>query len=170
MYCAVPMLAWYADEPEIRDEIQKVFDEELMRKDHRIAFIGQNNAWFNFLWAAHKKLGPDSDGPAFEPVEDGVCMLRQFDPSQSSKDLDSYLTHEHYCYGRLHKEDSDPESHSSGEFAMEVYERCPATFLWWGNPYQRQRCSANARVIRQPSGYLLHYWMGRFYGFISADM
>jgi hypothetical protein len=168
MYCAVPMLAWYADDSEIRDEIQRVFDKELMRKDHPISFIGQHNAWFDFLWAAHKKLGPDSDGPAYEPVEDGLCMLRQFDPSQSGKDLDSFLTHDHYCYGRLHKEDN-PESSSSSEFAMEIYERCPATFVWWGNPYRRHRCSANPRVLRPPTGYLLPYWMGRYYGFITDD-
>jgi hypothetical protein len=26
------------------------------------------------------------------------------------------------------------------------------------------------RAIDQPAGYLLPYWMGRFYGFIPADL
>jgi hypothetical protein len=169
MYCAVPMLAWYADEPEIRDEVQRVFDTELMRKDHRIAAITQHNAWYDFLWAAHKKLGPDSDGPAFDAVEDGVCMLRQFHATESGKELDTFATHEHYCWGRLHKDDQNPEDHSNAEFALEVFERCPSTFLWWKNPYTRRRCNEAPRVIRQPGDYLLPYWMGRYYGFVPAD-
>jgi hypothetical protein len=38
----------------------------------------QNNAFFDFIYAAGKALGPTSDGPAHEAVKNGVCMLRQF--------------------------------------------------------------------------------------------
>ena len=58
----------------------------------------------------------------------------------------------------------------SGEFAKEVYERCTDGFLWWGDPYGLGGCTEDPGSVRQPSGYLLPYWMGRYYGFIGAEL
>jgi len=49
-------------------------------------------------------------------------------------------------------------------------DRCPGTFMWWGDPYSLSTCTADARQIYQPSSYLLPYWMGRFYGFIGESL
>jgi hypothetical protein len=51
-----------------------------------------------------------------------------------------------------------------------VAERCPRKFLWWANPYDLDGCTANPRRIEPPTDYLLAYWMGRYYGFISEGM
>jgi monoamine oxidase len=53
------------------------------------------------------------------------------------------------------------------EFPREAYERCAATFVWWGDPYSLGVCTANPQDVRQPAGYTLPYWMGRYYGFIG---
>ena len=170
MFCAVPLLPWFEPDPAVRALASAAFDAELMRPDHRIAAYKQGNAWWNFLWGAHKALGPDSDGPALEIVEDGICSLKQFPASQAGRDIDNFVDHDHYCFGRLHKEESGPEHNSLAEDPIPVDERCPRTFLWWANPYNRRRCSANDAEIQQPGDYLLPYWMGRYYGFIPEDL
>jgi hypothetical protein len=122
----------------------------------------QNNAFFDFMWAAQKTLGPESDGPAFEAVENGVCMLRQFPASQAERDVTLPSRYQPYCKNRF---DADV-----AEFPRQVAERCTGTFVWWGDPYGLGTCTRNARQINAPTAYLLAYWMGRYYGFITPEL
>jgi hypothetical protein len=48
-------------------------------------------------------------------------------------------------------------------------ERCMGTFVWWGSPYDIDDCTEDKRNIQPPADYLLPYWMGRYYGFISES-
>ena len=52
---------------------------------------------------------------------------------------------------------------------FDIADRCAATFAYWGNPYERSACTDWISLVHQPGGYLLPYWMGRYYGFIDAD-
>ena len=67
-----------------------------------------------------------------------------------------------YCTNRFH----DPE----GEHPRSAAERCAATFAWWGDPYSLEACDDDPRYVAPPTGYLLPYWMGRYYGFIGPSM
>jgi len=42
--------------------------------------------------------------------------------------------------------------------------------MWWGNPYYPGDCTANPLTVVSPADYLVTYWMGRYYGFITEDM
>jgi hypothetical protein len=156
-------LIWYEQDPRRRALIQRSFDEDVVRaEDQPRAIIRQNNAFFDFMWAAQKALGPASDGPAFEAVENGVCMLRQFRASQAAAEItldpERFAPH---CKDRFDRDVSDTPRTPA--------DRCSSTFVWWGDPYSLSSCAGNDREIRQPAGYLLPYWMGRFYGFVAAD-
>ena len=133
-----------------------------MRADSPRALIGQHNAWYNVMWASMKRLGPDSDGPAHQAVEDLVCSLRQFPASKARPTLDPGATYPHYCDGRL--------GGSQTEHPIPVAERCPSRFLWWGSPYGRSGCQAAPEQLKQPADYLLAYWMGRYFGFIPEAL
>ena len=65
-------------------------------------------------------------------VEDGVCQLRQFPASKHTPKRDAAALAPHACDDRfglsLAREPFGPA------------DRCPATFLFWGNPYSRGRC------------------------------
>lgn len=156
------ILLQYEFDPAAREVLQSKLDRELMRADNSKALIGQGNPWFNFMWAVSKKLGPDSDGPAFQAVEEGICTLKQFPALKSPRTRNNNETYEHFCDGRL---DS-----SLTEFPVAMGDRCLKTFQWWANPYQRNECVRNDRHFLAPGDYLLAYWMGRYYGFISEGM
>lgn len=157
-------LLWFEREAAVREKVQASFDLDVMRTPGQPrAIIGQHNALFDFMWAAGKRLGPGSDGPAFDAVEDGICMLRQFRASQAEVDITlDPERHQPYCKNRF---GSDVSQHP-----RESWERCAATFVWWGDPYSLGTCTANRRQINPPSGYLLPYWMGRYYGFIGPEL
>jgi len=121
----------------------------------------QHNAWYDIMWAAQKPLGPGTDGPAYAAVEDAVCQLREFPRSNHAVAHDTSVLAPEACTDRFMS--------SLAAVAFPIADRCAATYAWWGNPYVRGTCIADATLVQQPSGYLLPYWMARYYGFINAD-
>jgi hypothetical protein len=112
------------------------------------------------MWAAQKPLGP-ADGPAYDAVEDAVCQLRQFPRSNHGVARDTTVLAPEVCLDR--------QDNSLAATPFAIADRCAATFAYWGNPYERVTCADEPTVIHQPAGYLLPYWMGRYYGFITPD-
>lgn len=162
MMAAFHVLIWFDHDPETRKLFQDAMDREIMRADNPRAMILNRNAWYNFIWASQKTLGPGSDGPAYEAVKDAVCGLRQFPARKHPVTRDSFATYPHDCDGRLDE--------SLTNVPIPVAERCLGTFLWWGNPYRREQCTENLTTILQPGDYLLAYWMGRYFGFVQEGM
>lgn len=154
-------LIWFERDKEVREVAQSVLDTELMHYPSPRALITHKNAWFNFIWAASKRLGPSSDGPAYDAVRDAICSLREFPARKHEQAKDTWNKYEHFCDGRL--------GDSQTEFPIPVAERCLRTFLWWASPYDREVCPERPWEVYQPADYLLAYWMGRYYGFIEED-
>ncbi|MFW5739604.1 MAG: hypothetical protein ACOC1F_04495, partial [Myxococcota bacterium] len=148
-------------DPSLREVIQDALEKDMWNNPHTdIPLRAQHNAFWDFIYASSKKLGPASDGPAVEAVKDALCMLRQFPASQVQRAVTCPPDEcEAVCEDRF----GDPMTH----YARPAAERCAATFVWWRSPYEIDECEDNPRVVRQPAGYLLPYWMGRYYGFIG---
>jgi hypothetical protein len=154
-------LVWNERDPARRAEIQAAFERELARPAATSrGILAQHNVWWQIMWAAQKPLGPGSDGPAYADVEDAVCQLRQFPRSNHTVARDTSMLAPGVCVDR--------QDNSLAASAFEIADRCAATFAYWGNPYERHTCAAWPAQVRQPGGYLLPYWMGRYYGFIDA--
>ncbi|MBW2454097.1 MAG: hypothetical protein JRI68_06290 [Deltaproteobacteria bacterium] len=123
----------------------------------------QNNALWDFIFAADKALGPASDGPDYDAVENGICMLRQFPASEHLRDMACPPDKcEPVCEDRFDRPMTD--------YARPMAERCLGTFIWWKSPYSLAECTEDLRTIKPPADYLLPYWMGRYYGFIDETM
>lgn len=158
-------LIWYERDPDLRTEYQNSLELDVFNPpDTPRALITHHNAWYDFIYAAHKHLGPESSGPAYAVVEDAVCMLRQFPASKMPVDLTCppetcVLSN---CTNRF--------GNPIIENAREVHERCIRGFLWWTWPYSPDDCTAQPQKILSPTDYLLAYWMGRYYGFITEGM
>jgi hypothetical protein len=121
----------------------------------------QHNAWYDVMWAAMKPLGPGTDGPAFDAVADAACQLRQFPRSNHLVAHDTAPLAPEACTGR--------QAESMAATAFDIADRCAATYVWWGNSYIRGACTTDVTLVQNPAGYLLPYWMARYYGFIAAS-
>jgi hypothetical protein len=163
IFMAIFNLLWYENRPEVRQKVQDIYEDTMMQagEGQKRQMIGQGNAFFNFAFAAMKRLGPGSTGPAYQAVEDGICTLREFPASKARAARDS-TGHPFDCTGRLGGSlTSDP---------VPIYERCPGIFVWTADPYEMKKCSEDLRSVIAPVDFLLAYWMGRYFGFIPADL
>ena len=43
-------------------------------------------------------------------------------------------------------------------------------FLWFRNPYDMEQEPEDPKTVESTEGYLLAYWVGRYFGFITPDM
>jgi len=154
-------LLWSDRDPAHRAPIAAAFDRELAHPAVSRGILDQHNAWYDIMWAAQKPLGPGTDGPAYDAVEDAVCQLRQFPRSNHGVARDTTVLAPEVCLDR--------QDNSLAATPFSIADRCAATFAYWGNPYERVTCADEPTVIHQPAGYLLPYWMGRYYGFITPD-
>lgn len=156
-------LLWGERDPEVRAKVQAVMDREawLPPGDPR-PLSEQNNAFFDFIYAAGKALGPGSNGRAFDAVRNGICMLRQFPATKIQKALECAPEKcVEVCKDRFDEPMTD--------YPRPVAERCSRRFLWWASPYTADGCTANDRFVHGPADYLVAYWMGRYYGFIDPE-
>ncbi|MGM0578415.1 MAG: hypothetical protein ACQEXJ_22005 [Myxococcota bacterium] len=156
---SLQVLIWTTEDPDLRDLAQQVMDEQVVNYDGPRAVITHDNAWYNLMWAAFQ---PEEHAPAEDAVETAVCMLRQFPASQALRAEDSAALYEDYCEGRL--------GDSQAEEPIPPAHRCTETFLWWNGTFTRHSCDEAPWVVHQPGDYLLPYWMGRYHGFIPADL
>jgi len=158
-------LIWYERDDEVREILQRHLKEEVFDPPPGVErpLREQNNAFFDFVYAAHKKLGPQSDGPAYQAVENALCMLRQFPARKHHAAIECPAEKcQPVCKDRLGEDLSN--------YPRPVAERCLRQFVWWANPYKINNCAENLRLIEPPTDYLLAYWMGRYYGFIPDDI
>jgi hypothetical protein len=163
VYTSLHNLIWFETNAPVREKVQEAFDAHFMREaDQPRALIVQKNPWFNLGWAAFKRLGPGSDGPAVQAVEDAICSLKKFPASKVQAAMDPAAKYAHYCDQR--------NGGSAAEFPVPVEERCVSTFEWWSDPYDRDTCGADPWTVLMPGDYLLPYWMGRYFGFIPGDL
>jgi len=157
-------LLLHEQDPRVRVAAQQALQYDLFEPDGVDRPLAeQHNALYNFIFAADKALGPGSDGPAYDEVEDAICMLKQFPASQHVRTMSCTGPGcVEVCSDRLDKPLTD--------YPRPMAERCMSTFVWWGSPYTLKECTEDPRNIKPPADYLLAYWMGRYYGFIDESM
>lgn len=149
--------------PSLRAAAQRSLDVDLFRAPGQPrALLAQHNPWFDLLWASHKRLGPGSDGPAFAAVRDAICMLREMPDTYERRAVTLASGHAPYCTDRFGR--------PSSQQPRTAAERCAATYAWWGDPYSLEACDEDPRYVAPPTGFLLPYWMGRYYGLIAPTL
>jgi hypothetical protein len=157
-------LIWNERDPKLREKYQRSLDVDVFRAPGQPrALVNHNNPFFDIIWASQKRLGPGSDGPAYERIENAIRMLRQFPERKYSYDVECPPDKCHeYCLNRFDRPVSN--------YPRQVAEMCMNTFIWWWDPYNLGSCKQNKSIVYLPSDYLLSYWMGRYFGFIKPDM
>jgi len=141
--CYHPLLR-YCEDPELRSIYLRSLERswEVMRMQH-VPF-------FNFIYGA--LTGNDCE------VDRAVQFLREWP-----------LDTRNYTYKNSHRHDLAPEPgyvpYGGGTRAMSPRE----TEAEWGSQSTIQYDGgSDGKVVTAPVGWLEHYWMGRYYGFIEA--
>jgi hypothetical protein len=129
--------------------------------DHPRGITSQHDAWYDLLWVLADPDAARREPAAYAAVDDAICQLREFPRSNQVSAHEPGALAPEVCTGR-HDE-------SLAATPAGVADRCAATFVWWGNPYDRAPCTADPTLIQQPTGYLLPYWMARQAGIITAE-
>jgi hypothetical protein len=119
------------------------------------------NPFMNMSLVSRMEPGQYDATEVKKMIEDSVCTMKRFptDNIRRAKDATGYAE---WCSSARHG--------SLAEAPVPVEERCSSIFEWWGDPNEREVCGADLRSAEPPAGYLLPYWMGRYFGFITADM
>jgi len=94
-------------------------------------------------------------------IRDAVCTLKRFPTDNVRRARDSTV----YPEWKV-----SPRHGSLAEHAIPIEERCNSVFEWWGDPNSRQTCQDDLKSAEPPAGFLLPYWMGRYFGFIASDI
>ena len=160
-------LVWYERDAALRAQYQDILENTMFTHRGNVREMrNQLNAAWSLIAASMKNTGPGSTGQDVEAVNGAICALRQFPESQAVPTLD--VGEQDFPIN------PNCESRFAGEFLtfdpVPVYQRCPSTFIWWGNPYEHQHCTENLQSIRSPADYLLPYWMARYFGYIDQAM
>ncbi|MCC6807553.1 MAG: hypothetical protein IT381_09020 [Deltaproteobacteria bacterium] len=131
--------------------------EKGLRTDQGHDVREELNAFLNVIAAA---AGERHDGAAETMVRDAACALAAMPAMRTQRSVANDDVAE-ICVS--------PRHGSIGATVRPIERRCENLFVWWRNPRARDHCDADARVVMQPTGYLLPYWMGRYFRFFAAD-
>ncbi len=119
----------------------------------------QQNTLYTFFYAINRSIVepiPDKE------LSDGICVMQIFPADKHQYKVDTLNRYPIDCYDRSDEPMTD--------IVIPVNEYGIDNFLWIRNPYKLKLEEENRFLIESPEDYLLAYWLGRFYGFISEDM
>ncbi|HNU69413.1 MAG TPA: hypothetical protein PKH54_01300 [Myxococcota bacterium] len=155
-------LVWFEPGRDLRDIYRQAFRDNTYGPDREERDLwDQANPFFNFSVVSRMESDDYDQTEVKKLVEDSVCTLKQFPTDNIRRAKDSTV----YPEWKV-----SPRHGSLAESAIPISERCSSVFEWWGDPNSRETCAENLRNAEPPAGYLLPYWMGRYFGFISQDL
>lgn len=155
-------LVWFEPEKDLRDLYVQKFRENTKGPDADGRDLwDEANPFMNMCLVSRMDPAAYDADEVHKLIKDSVCTLKRFptDNIRRAKDSTGYPEWK-----------VSPRHGSLAENPIPVEERCSSVFEWWGDPNSREICTENLKTAEQPAGYLLPYWMGRYFGFIADDM
>jgi len=160
---AMVLAVWMEEDPELREFYRDklVFFTKGPDVDGYDIWA-QGSPHFNMLFSAFQPEDPARQGrPTGELVEEAICTLKRFPADKALVGQSTEYLEEH-CV--------NVKGHSWAADVTPVEDRPPRQFLWWSSPYERYSAPNNLHFVDGGQDYLLSYWTGRYFGFISAEM
>ena len=151
-------------DPELSTVMAEVFRSKMWTwPGHDYPAAEQMNPVFTFLYAGGMAATPD-DGELAASVESAVCNLKRFPGSKVALEVAAGDPALEVCKSRGgHPRAADP---------FLVDERYLDNFVWRLDPYEIPKASTggDGTHVWSPEDYLLPYWMGRYFGYITEGM
>lgn len=155
-------LVWFEPDTELREFYRQAFFDNTRGpdRDGRDLWAEANPFWNFSVVSRMDPTGFDNDLVG-GMIRDAVCTLKRFPTDNVRRARDSTV----YPEWKV-----SPRHGSLAEHAIPIEERCNSVFEWWGDPNSRQTCQDDLKSAEPPAGFLLPYWMGRYFGFIASDI
>ena len=155
-------LIWYEKEPGLRATYRNAFRAATLGPDS----AGRNlwaeaNPFRNMILTSMMESNDYDAGEVLSLIDSAVCSLKRFHTDNIRRAKDS-SGHAPWC--------DSPRHGSLAEQPVPVDERCSSIFEWWGDPNERETCDEDLTTAQPPAGFLLPYWMGRYFGYIDAEL
>lgn len=158
---------WYEEDPARRSLYQSTMHDKLMVGDTQGRNVTEHmNPFQNMTYAAFMDYDDPKATPPEPLIRDALCTLKEF-PEDKRFSLKDTMHYPHFCDSNRHG--------SLAEEPIPWREHPVYIFLFWRSPYERQledetiRCGSDPGM-EPPADYLLPYWMGRYWGWISEAM
>ncbi|MBM4353342.1 MAG: hypothetical protein FJ109_06015 [Deltaproteobacteria bacterium] len=115
------------------------------------------------LYAMFYMINKDPKDPWPEQAaREALCTMKRFREHKAHFAVDNISKYKTVCTAR----DDDPMT----DFVLPIEEQAMDNYLWGGNPYELEVDPGDPQLVESPEDYLLAYWMGRYFGFIAAEM
>ena len=119
------------------------------------------NPFRNMILTSTMESNDYDAGEVLSLIDSAVCSLKRFHTDNIRRAKDS-SGHAPWC--------DSPRHGSLAEQPVPVDERCSSIFEWWGDANERETCDEDLTTAQPPAGFLLPHWMGRYFGYIDADL
>ncbi len=155
-------LIWFEEDAELRATYRDYFHANTHGPDSAGRDLwNEGDPFKNFILVSRMEADDYDSEDARKLVGDAICSLKRFHTDQMRRAQDNSDTAE-WCQSQRHG--------SLAEQPIPVEKRCSSVFEWWGDPNEREVCAENLTDVSPPAGYLLPYWMGRYFGYIDAEL
>ena len=125
------------------------------------ALSQSTHSLYIFMYAGMREREP-GDAVVDQAIHDAVCTLRRMPADRHDRTI-TPGTQEEVCKNRM----GDP---NAGE-VIPIEERYYDNYVWRLDPYEIPKAHAGTPgLVHSPEDWLLAYWMGRYYGFITPEM
>ena len=95
-------------------------------------------------------------------IHDAACSLKRFHTDNIRRAKDCTRLRALVRFDTTRKPGRKPDPRGGTLFV--------AVFEWWGDPNEREVCSENLQRADPPAGFLLPYWMGRYFGYLNETL
>ena len=161
-FLAAANLIWFEERNDLRQIFQRTMREQLMFGDPDGQDTAkQQNPFFNMIYAAFMDYGDPEAPPPESLIKDALCTMKEFPADKIHCGVDN-TTYPEFCVSKRH-----------GSITKEPVpwrEQRRDFFIWWESPYERSKEDGDPLLVEPPADYLLPYWMGRYFGWITAEM
>lgn len=143
---------------ELRASLQESYRQHIWDTRSTYSMSKQANSLFTFFWEVNR--GADTSFPEAE-LDAAICTLKRYPAEKYRRAVDT-TGYPQVC--------TDRHGRPMSDVLVSIDERESDNFQWTKNPYTIAQVDEDRARIESPEDYLLAYWVGRYYGIISAAL
>lgn len=164
VFQAVEPLLKRETHPELRQRLRNVLEVGIWKSGDPLSdpsVAESTHALYIFMYGALAGMKPGNT--VFDQARvDSVCSLYAIPQDRTDRDI-AAGTQEGVCLNRF--------GNPNAAHPIPVNQRYFDNYLWRLDSYEVPiEHTGNPDMVHSPEDYLLAYWMGRYYGFLSPDM